>query len=104
MQEIPPSQQMTHEQRKYQRAMEKMFDQINVHLHHLFTNLSYVYQTHGIFYNLSNFHGFILRMVIPPELYSFIHFWCPNGDFKDKAMHLLDISQPSEKYFFKENR
>lgn len=95
MQDLPPTKEISAEETQYQRSMQKLFDQINFHLQQLFRNLSYIYKTHGLLYNLSNFHGFMLRIMLPPELLSFIHFWCPNGKFRDKALALLESSRSS---------
>ena len=64
--ELPPTQQTSQEDELYQRAMESMFNQISTQLKYLFKNLNYIYKIHGISYNLANFHGYMLRVLLPP--------------------------------------
>lgn len=69
--------------------MEHLFRQVNHHLASLLTTLDHAYRVHGISWGIHHYHSIFLRMLIPPELTSYIHFSCSNESFRDEAIRAL---------------
>lgn len=50
-----------------------MFQQVNSTIRQMLSNLSYIYQSHGIKYKVEDKYDFIIRVLTPFEIMSYFH-------------------------------
>lgn len=48
--------------------IKDMFKQVSTHIQHLLDNIAYIYEFHGVDYQVSGYYSTILKILSPVEL------------------------------------